>query len=93
MVGSQARPVRLRGSFGRTRISLVTRLEAGRCVEGRWGRYEVQYVWVAPLPVSSVFVVPGETHVATELLGTLVKTLTGSFQSLLVSRLGAFVHK
>ena len=83
MLGSQAGAVRLGGSLGRRRIGVVRRVEGERGVEGRRGRYEVQYVGVAPLSVvSSVFVLPGP---ASHLLATLIKTLTGSFQSLLVS--------
>lgn len=81
MVASQAAPLRHGQSFGRTRIDIVWWGEAGGRVQWRWGRDQVQYVGIAPLSVSSVFV----SGIATELLGTLVKTLTGSFQSLVVS--------
>ena len=82
MLGSQAAALRLGGSLGRRRIVLGW-VVGGGSVEGRRGRDEVQYVGIAPLSVvSSVFVL---SALPTHLFATLVKTLTGSFQSLLVS--------
>ena len=54
--------------------------KAGGRVERRWGRDEVENVWITSLSVSSMFEVA-----ATEVLTALVKTLTCSFQSLVVS--------
>ena len=89
MLGSQASAVNLGESRGRRRIKIVVgrrRIvesflgKAGGRVERRWGRDEVENVWIASLSVSSMFEVA-----ATEVLSTLVKTLTCSFQSLVVS--------
>ena len=90
MLGSQASAVTLGESRGRRRRRIKVREvggsvetflgQAGWRVERRWGWDEVENVWVTSLSVSSVFEVT-----ATELLTALVKTLTCSFQSLVVS--------
>ena len=89
MLGSQASPVNLGESRGRRRRRIkivVGRIvesflgKAGGRVERRWGRDEVENVWITSLSVSSMF-----EMAATEVLTTFVKTLTCSFQSLVVS--------
>ena len=87
MLGSEASAVNLGESRGGRRIKIVVgRIvesflgKAGGRVERRWGRDEVENVWITSLSVSSMFEVA-----ATEVLTTLVKTLTCSFQSLVVS--------
>ena len=87
MLGSEASAVNLGESRGRRRIKIVVgRIvesflgETGGRVERRWGRDEVENVWITSLSISSMFEVA-----ATEVLTTLVKTLTCSFQSLVVS--------
>ena len=87
MLGSQASAVNLGESRGRRRIKIVVgRIvdcflgKTGGRVERRWRWDEVENVGITSLSVSSVF-----EMAATEVLTTLVKTLTCSFQSLVVS--------
>ena len=87
MLGSQASAVNLGESRGRRRIKIVVGRsvesflgKAGGGVERRWRWDEVENVGITSLSVSSMF-----EMTATEVLTTLVKTLTCSFQSLVVS--------
>ena len=80
MLGSEASAVNLGESRGRRRIIVSFLGKTGWRVERRWGRDEVENVWITSLSVSSMF-----EMAATEVLTTFVKTLTCSFQSLVVS--------